>query len=476
MLIKTNRRKFLGALGTATLAASALRYFIKSAEAQTAPKRFVFLFTPNGADNSAVSTGMGTGYALGPDMAMFGPLKSKFTVIDGLRIPDHGGEEHPSGRCSMLSAYRSSGSQATAGNRGQSIDVFLRDRIAAGSSVYMGTHAPDDALDLPISWVGPGQRNSAFVGGPGQVAAVQAELFRNAPTMPPPAGNSTEEAKTQNELALNSYLASELNKLRSIAPAAEYAKLDQHLQALTQIRTALGGNGNQFTGLCDTSVSASGDDADKMGLLLAHALACNQTKVAVFRIGSYEPSHVHSHWQEGGMASPGFDGEGCPIVDDTPSAALSMAQLCHRGKYQDISRVWSKNVLNFLTALDSFPEGTGTVLDNTVVVWSSEVSGHYLSDYFLNNYNYVSAPFNGDLKFSNLETGGVNTHGTVDMPFWMAGGKNLGLIQGQRIVAQDRFAGELYKAIALQMGIPMGDLSMYGESQYAPGILQEVIG
>ncbi|MDX2055410.1 MAG: DUF1552 domain-containing protein [Polyangiaceae bacterium] len=474
MLIKTHRRKFLGALGTATFAASALRYFIKSAEAQTAPKRFVFLFTPNGADSGAASTGTGTGYTLGPDMTMFEPLKSKFSVLDGLQIPDHGGEEHPSGRCSMLSAWRSSGSNATAGNRGQSIDIFLRDKIANGASVYMGTHAPDDALDLPISWVGPGQRNSAFVGGPGQVAAVQAELFRNAPTMPPPATTSTAEAKTQNELALNSYLTSELNKLRSVAPAAEYAKLDQHLQALSQIRTDLGGTGNQFNGVCDTSISASSDDADKMGLLLAHAIACNQTKVAVFRIGSYEPSHVHSHWQEGGMQ--GFDGEGCAIIDtdNMNDPALIEAQNCHRAKFRAISKVWAQNIKNFLTALDSIPEGTGTVLDNTAVVWSSELSGHYLSDYYKKNYAFGAPPFNN--PFGDISEGSVNTHGTVDMPFWMAGGKNLGLIQGQRIVAQDRYAGELYKAIALQMGVPMGDLGAYGEPHYAPGILQEVVG
>lgn len=463
MLIKSNRRRFLGALGTATFAASTLRYFIKSAEAQTFPKRFVFIFTPNGADANAASTGVGPGYTFGPDMSIFEPLRAKFSVLDGLQIPDHGGEEHPSGRCSMLTAYRASGSQATAGNRGQSIDVFLRDRIANGASVYMGTHPPDDMLDLPISWVGPEQRNSAFVGGPGGTNAVKAELFRNAPTMPPPATTGTEEVRTQNELALNSYLTSELGKLRGAAPAAEYEKLDQHLQALSQIRTDLGG-GNQFTGLCDQSVSASGDDADKMGLLLAHALACNQTKVAVFRIGSYEPSHVHSHWQEGGME--GFDGDGCAIINDMPSD-------CHRGKFREISKVWAQNVKNFLTTLDSIPEGTGTLLDNTAVVWSSELSGHYLSDYYKKNYRFGDAPFNN--SFGNITQGDVNTHGTVDMPFWLAGGKNLGLKQGERIVAQDRYAGELYKAIALQLGVPMGDLSMYGEAHYAPNILQEVL-
>jgi len=461
MLIKSNRRKFLGALGTATFAASTMRFFLKNAEAQAFPKRFVFIFTPNGSDSAAASTGLGADYTLGPDMQMFNDIKHKFSVLDGLRIPPHGGEEHPSGRCAMLSSWKSSGTNATAGNRGQSFDIFLRNKLTNGNSIYMGTDAPDDALDQPISWISPGAMNGNFVGGgaPNPVQAVKDELFRNVVSPPPqPTGTSGAAAKIDNDLALNDYLKSEVEKLRASAPAEEFAKLDTHLQALSQIRADITpGGGGQVLADCSTSPTLIGDPADQMGTLLAHALACGQTRVAVFRIGSYEPSHVHSHWQEGGMQ--GSDGDGC-----NPGQMS-----CHQAKFRAISRLWAQNVRNFLGTLDSFKEGAGTLLDNTCVVWSSEVSNHYQSADFPRNYTdalYDPYP---------ISAGDVNTHGTVDMPFWIAGGLGGTLKTGQRIVAQDRWSGELYKAIGQAMGVSLGDLEGYGEASFAPGILQDIL-
>jgi len=463
MLIKTHRRRFLGALGTATFAASTLRFFVKTAEAQAFPQRFVFIFTPNGADANAASSGLGANYTLGADMSLFNELKSKFTVLDGLQIPPHGGEEHPAGRCSMLSSWRSSGTQSTAGNRGQSFDIFLANKLANGNSVYMGTDPPDNIADLPISWLSPGVRNDGFVGGgaPDPVKAVRDALFKNAPLpnvpTPSPSGMS---AQTANELALNSYLKAQVEKLRAMAPASEVSKLDLHLQALSQIRadidpTQVGGMTAALAD-CTSSPTLSGDTADQMGTLLAHALACGQTRIAVFRIGSYEPNHVHSHWQEGGMVgSSGLDG------------CAQGAQSCHQDKFRAINKGWAQNVLNFLKALDSFKEGNGTLLDNTAVVWSSELSNHYLSPDFTRAYDWGPG--------YQVKPGDVNTHGTVDMPFWLAGSLGGKLKQGQRIVAQERFAGELYKAIAYSMGVSQADLTAYGEPQYAPGILQEIL-
>ncbi|MDX2050943.1 MAG: DUF1552 domain-containing protein [Polyangiaceae bacterium] len=447
MLIKTTRRRFLGALGTATFAASTLRFFLKTAEAQTYPKRFVFVFTPNGADGMAASSGLGKDYVLGPDMSIFNELKHKFTVLDGLQIPDHGGEEHPAGRCSMLSSWRSSGTQSTAGNRGQSFDIFLRAKLPGvnGNSIYTGTEGLDDTLELPISWLSAGVRNDSYLQGLGPLIG---RVFQNAPVVPSPmATNSAMSAATADELALNDYLRGEVERLRAEAPLAEFAKLDLHLQALSQLRAGLvpaSGDPGTALRMCDSNPTFTGDVADQMGLALAHGLACGQTRVAVFRIGSYEPNHVHSHWEEGGM--DGVNG--------------------FRDEFRRINRGWAQNILNFLKALDSFPEGNGTLLDNTAVVWSSELSNHYRSESYLRNYPNWAYP---------AKAGDVNTHGTVDMPFWLAGSLGGTLKQGERIVAQDRYAGELYKAIATAMGVSSTDLSSYGEPAFAPGILQEIL-
>lgn len=423
MLIKTNRRRFMGALGAATLGASTLRFFLKNAEAQAFPQRFVMVYTPNGRDGSSKCTGTGTNYTLNGSLAKLNPMKPKFTVLDGLSIPSHGGEEHPSGKGAMLTSIRSSGV-----GKGASIDRYLAGKLTQGQSVYLGTELPnpEDALDKAISWHGNGSRNDNFIEG---ITLVMDKLFGNAP---PPMGTSTAPTGTNvspqalNSLAVNDYLKAEVERLQRAAPAAEFEKLNLHLQVLQQIRSSIdqGGGGGTPGGSTETlrscdSVNLAGDETDQISLALAHALACGQTRIAVLKIGREEPHHQYSHWaSDGGNLHAGL---------------------------LEVEAAMDQHYLNFLGYLDSFQEGSGTLLDNTVVVFSSEVSNDY----------------------------GNGQHGTKDMPVWLAGGLGGKIKTGQRIVAQNRTTGEMYKAIAAAMGV--ANASDYGDPTFAPGPLTDIL-
>ncbi len=427
MLIKTNRRRFLGALGTATFAASALRFFLKNAEAQTYPLRFVVVYTPNGRDSGAKCSGSGTAYTLGQGMSSLAPIKNKLMVLDGIQIPPHGGEEHPSGKSAMLTSLKASGV-----GKGISIDRYLAGKLTQGQSVYLGTELPnpESSLDKAISWHGAGSRNDNFIEG---ITLVMDKLFGGAP---PPMGTTTPAPTTTatgaspqalNSLAANDYLKAEVEKLQRAAPAAEFNKLNLHLQVLQQIRDSIdqgpgtmnpGGPPTVPLSSCGT-VNLMGDETDQISMALANALACGQTRIAVLKIGTEEPHHEYSHW-----------------ASDGGNLHASLIAL---------EAVRDQQYLNFLQYLDSFPEGNGTLLDNTVVVFTSEVSNDY----------------------------GNAQHGTKNMPMWLAGGLGGKLKTGQRIVAQDRTAGEMYKAIATAMGV--ANTSDYGDTAFSPNLLTDIL-
>ena len=157
---------------------------------------------------------------------------------------------------------------------------------------------------------------------------------------------------------------------------------------------------------CNDAPAITGNTAiDRTNQIIAHALACGQARVAVHNIHGYEPHHEYSHDADAGSAAP----------------LLSL------------DAMHSQHLANLLGYLDGFAEGDGTLLDNTIVVVSSEVSGTY----------------------------GDELHGTVNLPCLLAGGKNAGLRNGERVVTSGFWNTELYRGIAQAMGVT--DTSVFGD-------------
>lgn len=420
-----NRRSLLKTFAGTTFAASTMRFFMRTAESGTYPTRFLFLFSQHGRDRESMSTGTGAGFTLGSGVSALEPLKKKITVLDGIFIPPHVNEEHPNGRCAMLTGRQSA--EVWAG-RGISIDRYLANKLTGGKSVYTGVEFPGVSdrtnLDQPISWEGANAPNNSFIQTPSELMTRVFSGVAAAPAMMAAAPAPAAMPGAADEIALYDHLMAEVSRLQKRAPASQRDKLDLHLQSLQQHRAALmmqpsTGQPSMPLPSCGTVSSTGMDDVARIGNLLAQAFACGQTRVAVFSLEGYEPHHEQSHW----------------------------ANAATHDALKATDKAITQRVLTILKALDAFPEGNGTLLDNMVVVWSSEVSGSYGK--------------------------GEDVHDTVQMPFVLAGGLGGKLKTGQRIVADGRSNVDLYRTLAQQMGV--ANASDFGDAAYAKGTITDLL-
>ncbi len=411
----TSRRAFMRTFAGASFASIMMRHFVSAAAAGAFPIRFLFVFTHDGRHQAGRHTGKGAAFTLGSTYEALEPWKQKLLVLEGLKIPDHVNEEHPNGRCAMLTGLQST-EKWTA--KGISIDRLLATALSAGESIYTGTTDPggSSTLDPEISWHAAGIPNKSHISGDKALfSALFSGMAVGAPTpTPQPVDDGAAQATQQNELALNGFLSDEVKRLEQVAPAEEREKLRLHLEALSQLRASIdkgtsGGGGGPVLvppASCNEAPSLTASaQIDRSNQVIAHALACGKARVAVHNIDGYDPHHEYSHDADAGSAEPLWS----------------------------LDRVYSQHIANLLGYLDGFAEGDGTLLDNTIVVVSSEVSGSY----------------GGDL------------HGTVDLPLLLAGGKNAGIRNGERVVTAGFSNTELYRGIAQAMGVT--DTNAFGD-------------
>lgn len=435
-----DRRLCLRALASSTFLAPTLRFFVRNAEAAAYPLRFLYVFASSGRYKTSRSTGTGAAYTLGMDMAPLEPWKNKLLIVDGIDLPPHGGEEHPSGRCSMLTGRMVDETGRAWKSRGISFDRYLAQKIGGGVSFYTAISGSmmDDTV---VSWNAAGAANDSLLVG--SSVFVQ-RLFPGtgpspAPATPTPAAPAPMAAPTGNpdEVALYDHLMAEVKRLQRFAPKSEVEKLELHLQSLGNVRAGFAGTGG-VAGLpgtmppaatappreCGTTVNLSSatTDMDRLNLAIANALACGRARVGVVHLGTDDPYHNYSH---------------------NVNVAADITKL----RQIDVER--ARQFATLLGYLDSFAEGTGTLLDNTVVVWGSECSGIYGGD--------------------GMDNG---VHGTTYMPFTLAGGRNAGLKNGQRVVTMGRTSLDLLRAVAARLGV---DASDFGDPAFVKGTLLDLM-
>jgi Protein of unknown function (DUF1552) len=270
-----------------------------------------------------------------------------------------------------------------------------------------------------VSWNAAGTINAGYLQGSD---AFVRRIFAGA--LPTTGMAQTASAADRNEAALYDYLMADVKRMQRFAPREQIDKLELHVQALTQLRAGLpagGGLGasDPFTPAagCDKSPALTGtsNDTDKLSLAVAHAFACGRARIGVMRIGAEDPYHTYSHWR------------------DSPS---------YRKELQSMDLLWAGHFAKLLGYLDGFPEGTGTLLDNTLVVWGSECCGE----------------FGVGVQYGSTATPDENgLHGTTNMPFVLAGSFGGTFRTGERIIAGDQTNVELFRTIASQMGTTADD-------------------
>ena len=173
---------------------------------------------------------------------------------------------------------------------------------------------------------------------------------------------------------------------------------------------------------------------------LATALACGRTRVGVAVMAGIRDQmrmdgsagHRH-HWH-----CNGGDAESCTK------------------QYKLFDRYYGHRILKFMEELASYPEGNGTVLDNTIIVWTSELAWHPVD----HDQDYHPVTLFGGLPGNALKMGQY-----VKTPFY----------EGRRTREdpRNRRLHEVYLTIGHALG--MNNLGDFADPKYTQGPFNELL-
>jgi hypothetical protein len=453
------RRAFMAGVGT-TAAGMLLRPLFASAAGEP-PKRLLIVHRPCGTfPDQFFPAGGETGFSLPNILQPFEPVKDQMTILNGVYCPrDHGwaGDQHGAGLITMMSGKKpieipgtSSGGDANAKNQmaaQPSIDQsLLKDtRSGLGGTVVpsiQSTAYRPSSIGLPNFKVMSYDANGALF-----PESRPATLFGNifGAAMPGLTGADLERVRAQNKSVLD-FVHKDLTRLRGQVPKSQLTKLDAHLDGITKLEAKLGATPATTMGgttckpptqgtLPDPTGDLTVDEAqhkavaqNQLGIILS-AFQCDLTRVATFTF-----AHGNSALRFGKII-PGFSDTGTGHHDLSHNTAAT-------DLHAKIERFYSEQLVVALQAMKATPDGAGTLLDNTLVVYFNECC-----------YGW--------------------SHSIENMPILLFGGKNLKLRTGRHVKYNLTYMNDVWAAIATAMGVPM---NTYGDTGFSKGAVTNLFG
>jgi hypothetical protein len=366
-----SRRALLGGISAAGMASLLPRGFRSRALAQDAapPTRVIFVHVPEGMWNGAPRPSAGS-TNLGPILEALQPWQERIIVMNGLNMQsrDHGpgGDGHHRGVPHMFTGTEMQ-DEDNAG--GTSIDQKIANAIGRDSQF------PSLAFAVRIVY---GDTNSrAFWTQAGRVVAPMQNPWDaydrvlsgvmpsgGGPTTPPPPA-AFDLRRSAVDFALG-----EINSLRTRLPASDRERLDSYQESLRDIERRLmtvptmPPVGSSCTPPTLGSEVNAADERNyprigqlQMDIIVA-ALQCNVTRVATLQWGNSNDQCTYP-WL--GVNTLGHD-----MAHNNSNCDPSGSKKLTTYKW------YSEQAAYLLDKLNSIPEGTGTMLDNTVILWASE--------------------------------------------------------------------------------------------------------
>ncbi|MCA9581234.1 MAG: DUF1552 domain-containing protein [Myxococcales bacterium] len=439
--MKTNRRRFLGALGAAGMGALPLpiaRWANMTARAaDDFPKRFFVFFTPNGVvPEEWFPSGTEEGFSL---PAMSKPLddrRSELIFFRGVHMTSAEigpGLSHEKGMGHMLTAMplmpESQGGLAG----GISIDQRIANHIGTGTpyrSLELGVRSYSHVVKTitRMSYRGPGQEMPPD--------SDPQSVFERLYGQPGETPEDKAKRKALRKSVLD-YASDELTVLEGKLGTEERRALDGHREGILAMEKRLGFvndacNPPAFPDKINPQSQSRAPELGKSQMDLAvSALACNMTHVASLQWNTAIGDQVMS-WLPGPIAPFPVNGDHHGL-----SHAASPTNILERPQLRSVQRWYAEQFRYLMDELAKIPEGTGTLLDNTAILWVNE----------LGNGMY---------------------HEHTDIPFVLAGGKNLGFRRGRFLQYQDKSHADLYVSIANAYGL---DIDTFGHPDACTGEL-----
>ncbi len=351
-----------------------------------APTRLLVFATPNGTRNSLFwPTGTETSFTLPQITTDLTPMKSKLTFLKGIKLNPSlqagmlggtVGSEHARGTGGMLTArplqsgkqFKSFGNTTSGWGSGQSLDQFLVGKLGVTTtfpSLQLGVHVRDTEVRARISYAAADQP----IPPREDPKDVFATLFGMT------SGGTTDAALTrlwaQRKSVFDANNA-ETERIKALVGANDKAKLDAHLTAMRDVEKRLvgmTGTTNPGNTTCSakptlTDVDLTKDDlylkAGQMQMDLAvAALACNQTRILTFQWSYSESEHLFSFLN--------ITGNHHAISHDFAASGSNY------DAYNKIQNWYAQQFLYLLNKMDAYKEGTKSLLDNTIVLWATEI-------------------------------------------------------------------------------------------------------
>lgn len=362
------------------------------------PTRFVVIHTPNGTRNALFwPTGTEKNFTLNQITKPLEPYKDKLVFLKGIKLNDslqNGalggtlGSEHARGTGGMLTArplnagkdFVSFGNTTSGWGSGQSLDQYLATKLAPPTkfkSLQLGVHVRDTEVRARISYTASNQP----VPPREDPKDVFATLFGTGSGTSPTTSGMTDPAVArvwaQRKSVLDSSI-SETQRLMSLVGADDRVKLDAHLTAMRDVEQRLvgapdAGNGAGPGNACSPPTLAAADlgiddqylQAGKNQMdLAAAALACDQTRILTLQWSYSESEHLFQFLKVNNAA---VNGNHHAISHDFASSGTNYLA------YNAIQTWYAEQVGYFLGKLDSYQEGERTLLDNTILLWATEI-------------------------------------------------------------------------------------------------------
>jgi hypothetical protein len=325
-----------------------------AAQAGVFPRRFVCIYTPNGhhRDHWPVS-GPETGYALPTELAALEPFRDQILVLRNCE----GSYGHHAGHSEALTGQPQEGFESFLPKGGPSLDQVFAKASANDvpvPSLELGVETGTNASGI-ISYLHTGLPvpavNDALAGFERAFGDVLA-------------GADPAEAARRRQLGLSivDKLARDFDDVTRHLDKDERALLDSHLGLVRDHEERLKNPPPEKQ--CEPTQTGGGLDFPSTTRAhldtIVQALACDVTRTATLAIG---PSGSTTHYSWAG-ANVDFHEAAHGAISDSLTM-LSRINSWHAGE-----------VAYLLERLAAVPEGDGTLLDNTLVLWTNELGVH----------------------------------------------------------------------------------------------------
>lgn len=438
--MRLNRRSLLRALASSAVTLPLAGLFAKSASGglpKAVAKRFIVFYFPDGipeppgGPSQWYASGSGSSVTLSTCLQPLAPYVADCCFFRNLSMGPTDSGSHPGGAKKLLTA--------TDGGNGVSLDRHLAGTIGAQmpfSHVYLGAMALQNNAsgDKFVSYIAPG----TTVPPEDDPMSAFTHLFGSGQS-----GTSTAPDPTTGSILDNAL--SDLDDLRAQLGATEKSKLDLHTEALRDTEKRVQSLANQAPSCAQALPSVGAIDASRLYDaaqfpdvlraqmdVMVQAMACGLTNVGVIQASEHTSELIMSRFANTPMYDPNYD--------------MRSHQASHYGVSTDPKftsyvqqRTWIvQQYAYLLSQLAARPEGSGSMLDNTIVLLCSEIADG-------------------------------NTHSHDDMGFVLGGG-SVALNTGRLYDFGYRRHADLLMTIANALGDP---ITWFGDSSSGilPGLL-----